>query len=128
LGRIPYNEVIERTMKADLLFAFYDPAVPNNRYASPNKLFEAMMCGKPILVSEGTAMADIVRQEKCGIVVPYKDLQAIKKAIISLQHNPGLALSLGNNGRKAYELRYNWKIMESRLLDLYNGISVKDTC
>ena len=80
LGTIPYNEVIERTMQADLLFAFYDPAVPNNRYASPNKLFEAMMCGKPILVSEGTAMADIVRQEKCGIVVPYKDLQAIKKA------------------------------------------------
>ena len=50
LGEINYDTVILKSFQADLLFAFYDPKVPNNFYARPNSLFEAMMCGKPILV------------------------------------------------------------------------------
>jgi glycosyltransferase involved in cell wall biosynthesis len=122
LGRIPYNEVIRRTLQSDLLFAFYDPGVPNNRYASPNKLFEAMMCGIPILVNDGTSMADIVRKENCGLVVPFGDINAIRDAILLLKNDPQLARQLGANGRRAYEQTYSWKIMEDRLLGLYQEI------
>jgi glycosyltransferase involved in cell wall biosynthesis len=122
IGRIPYNEVIQRTLQSDLLFAFYDPGVPNNRYASPNKLFEAMMCGKPVLVNDGTSMADIVRKENCGLVVPYRDLNAIRQAILLLRDDPHLCIQLGANGRRAYEQEYGWKIMEDRLLALYQEI------
>jgi len=122
IGRIPYDEVIQRTLQSDLLFAFYDPGVPNNRYASPNKLFEAMMCGIPILVNEGTSMADIVRKETCGLVVPYGDINAIKDAILLLKNDPRLRKQLGANGRRAYEQKYDWKIMEDRLLALYQEI------
>jgi glycosyltransferase involved in cell wall biosynthesis len=122
IGTIPYDEVIRRTLQSDLLFALYDPSVPNNRYASPNKLFEAMMCGKPILVSDGTAMAEIVREEKCGLVVPYGDVDAIKHAILKLKNDPALCRHLGENGRRAYETKYNWKIMEERLLEVYRDL------
>jgi len=122
VGTIPYNEVILRTLQSDLLFALYDPSVPNNRYASPNKLFEAMMCGKPILISDGTAMAEIVREEDCGFVVPYGDPDAIKHAILTLKENPSLCRRLGKNGREAYEKKYNWGIMEEQLLKVYEGL------
>ena len=122
-GMIPYNEVIQKTLDSDLLFALYDPAVPNNRYASPNKLFEAMMCEQPILVSDETAMADIVRCEHCGVVVPYGDLNAILRAVMKLKNDPDLCRSLAANGRKAYEQKYNWKIMESKLLKIYDNLS-----
>jgi len=122
LGPIMYDIVIEKTLQADLLFALYDPRVPNNRYASPNKLFEAMMCGKPILVSDGTAMADIVKEEECGLVVPYGDVDAIKHAILTLKNDPVLCRRLGENGRRAYETKYNWKIMEERLLEIYRRL------
>ena len=122
LGPIMYDIVIEKTLQADLLFALYDPGVPNNRYASPNKLFEAMMCGKPILVSDETAMADIVREENCGFVVPYKDVDAIKHAILTLKNDPPLCKRLGENGRKAYETKYSWKMMEGRLLEVYEKL------
>lgn len=125
IGRIPYDDVISRTLQSDLLFALYDPDVPNNRYASPNKLFEAMMCGKPILISDGTAMAEIVREEKCGFVVPYGDADAIKHAILTLKKNPALCKHLGKNGRDAYEKKYNWEIMEERLLKIYVGLQKK---
>ena len=84
-----------------------------------------MMCGKPILISDGTAMAEIVREEKCGFVVPYGDADAIKHAILTLKKNPALCKHLGKNGRDAYEKKHNWEIMEERLLKIYVGLQKK---
>ena len=123
LGQIPYTEVIERTVAADILFALYDPAIPNNKYASPNKLFEAMMCAKPIIVSDGSSMVDIVREENCGLVVPYADVAAIQEAIVKLKSDGNLRQAFGENGRRAYEKRYNWSIMQKRLISAYREIA-----
>jgi glycosyltransferase involved in cell wall biosynthesis len=122
IGLISYEEVIKRISDADILFAFYDPKITNNRYASPNKLFEAMMCGKPIIVNTETSAAKIVEKENCGLVVPYGDIDAIKEAIIKLKNNPSLRQKLGENGRKAYEERYSWATMEGRLIDAYTEL------
>ena len=123
IGWIPsYEEIIRMTTKADVLFRFIDPKIPKSKYESPNKLFEAMMCGKPIIVSDNSSMACIVRKENCGIVVPYGIVIAIKGAIIKLKNNPDLRKKLGENGRRAYETEYNWIIMEGRLLDAYKYI------
>ena len=125
LGPVPYHTILEYSLMSDVLYALYDPAIPNNRLASPNKLFEAMMCGKPIIVNEGVATADKVREENCGLVVPYGDYEALKEAVLTLKNNPELRKELGENGRRAYETKYNWKIMEKRLLDLYASLEEK---
>lgn len=124
IGWIPsYEEILNRSLSADMLFRFSDTALPTkNKYASPNKLFEAMMCGKPILVSDNSSMASIVRHNNCGLVVPYGDVGAIKEAILKLINNPGLRAELGNNGRKAYEEKYSWTIMENRLVTAYKNL------
>lgn len=123
LGWLHYDEVIQHTIAADALFAFYNPEIPNNSYASPNKLFEAMMCEKPIIVNDSTSMACIVRDEGCGLVVPYGDVDAIKDAILTLKNNLAFCKRLGENGRKAYETRYSWEIMEERLLKVYETLA-----
>jgi len=126
LGWLPsYEDVIKGTLKADILFRLSDPKIPKTKYESPNKLFEAMMCGKPIIVSDGSSMADIVRKENCGLIVPYGDVNAIKEAILKLKNNPELYQELGQNGRKAYEARYSWRIMQERLLDSYRELAAK---
>ena len=124
IGWIPsYAEILNRSLSADMLFRFSDTALPGkNKYASPNKLFEAMMCGKPILVSDNNAMADIVRNNNCGLVVPYGNVGAIKEAILKLMNSPGLRAELGKNGRKAYEEKYSWTIMENRLITAYKNL------
>lgn len=124
LGKLNYDDVIKRTLNCNMLFALYDPAIPNHRYASPNKLFEAMMCGKPIVVSDNTRMADIVREENCGIVVPFNDISHLEKVIQKIKDNPEFQKKLGENGKKAYKMRYNWNIMEKRLLKAYNNLNL----
>lgn len=119
VGWLDHDEVLEMSLRADVLFAFYDPIIPNNKYASPNKLFESMMCGKPIIVSDDSSMSSIVREEKCGIVVPYGNHEALKKAIIKLSTSPDFCKVLGLNGRKAYVDKYDWQIMENKLLNAY---------
>lgn len=126
LGWLPsYEGVIKHTLEADILFRLSDPEIPKTKYESPNKLFEAMMCGKPIIVSDGSSMADIVRKENCGLVVPYGDVDAIREAILELKNNRELRQGLGQNGRRAYENRYSWRIMEQQLLESYRQLSDK---
>jgi len=84
-----------------------------------------MMAGKPILVNTGTEMANFVENEKCGLVIEGKDLVRIKEAILRLKENPELCRQLGENGRKAYEQKYSWRIMEQRLKDLYLNLNQK---
>ena len=122
IGWINYDRYINLTLNADLLFAFYDPIIPNNLLASSNKLFEAMMCKKPIIVNEETSMSYIVFKENCGAIVPYKKTEKLKSVILNLKNNPSLCSKLGQNGRKAFEKEYNWGIMESRLLSMYEKV------
>ena len=126
LDGVPYAEIVKGTMGADLTIALYNPDIPNNKYASPNKLFEAMASGIPIIVNEDTSMANIVRKEKCGIVIPYGNEEALIWAISRLKEDQGLRQRLGDNGRKAYEDKYNWTIMESRLNSIYRQLLIGD--
>ncbi|VVB64354.1 Glycosyl transferases group 1 [uncultured archaeon] len=119
----PHIDIIKSALNSDLLFSLYDMrAIPNNKYASPNKLFEAMMLGKPILVSEGTSMANIVRQENNGLVVLCDDVLSIRNAVLAIKDDPQFGKKLGENGRKAYETKYSWEIMSSKLGKLYSEI------
>ncbi len=122
-GRIPYERALAISQAADVLFATYDPGIPNHRYSSPNKVFEAMMLGKPIIVARNTNMDRIVDHAGCGLVVPYGDEQALEKALISLQADPALRDELGQNGFSAYESTYSWDRMRIRLEKLYRDIT-----
>src|SRR5438093_11988180 len=91
--------------------------VPNNRLAAPNKLFEAMMFSKPVLVTQGTAAAEIVREVGCGIVVPYGDREALRRALETLILSPAESAAMRARGRAAFEAKYYWRAMEPRSPD-----------
>ena len=122
LGWLPYNNLIAETLDSDIIFRFSNPNNPRTKTASPNKLFEAMMCGKPIIMNSEMGISEIVLKEDCGILVPYDSINSLKDAIIQLK-NDNLRNELGLNGRKAYEKKYNWKIMEKRLLNAYKDLN-----
>lgn len=121
-GRISYERALELSAAADVLVATYDPAIPNHRYASPNKVFEAMMLGKPVVAASGTNFDRIVSGFECGLVVNYGEVGQLEEVLTTLAGDPGLRSQMGENARKAYESTYNWAEMESRLLALYETL------
>ncbi len=122
-GRVSYELALQLMAGADALVATYDPTVPNHRYASPNKLFEAMMLAKPIIVAAGTHIDDLVRRQGCGLVVPYGQTRALAKALERLAADPDLRDRMGLAGRRAYEAYYRWDLMRDRLIALYRELA-----
>ena len=120
LNGVPYEVITQNMLKADLTIALYDPSIPNNKYASPNKLFEAMASGIPIIVNDNTPMANIVKEENCGLIVPFENSNALREAILRIKNNQTLKQELGDNGQIAYNNKYNWTIMEQRLMSTYD--------
>ncbi len=122
LGTVPYEEVLRHTASCHVVAALYDPAIPNNRLAAPNKVYEAMMLAKPVIVSDGVAIADLVRSVGCGKIVPYGDRAAIQKALEELMLSPADCVAMGARGRAAFERGYNWDAMAARLLEAYRSL------
>ena len=86
---------------------------------TPNKLFEAMMLGVPIITN---VAPELVNEVNCGIMVEYNNINQIKEAVISLRDNIDLRRKLGTNGRKAFIQKYNWTIMEQELYKIYGNL------
>src|SRR5699024_619876 len=73
LGKINHKEIIKNTISSDVIFACYDPTVPNHKYSSPNKLYEAMMCRKPIIVCKDTGIDKLVLSKCIGEVCDFNE-------------------------------------------------------
>ncbi|GIB01294.1 hypothetical protein VCSRO9_2343 [Vibrio cholerae] len=56
----------------DCSLIFYDPKYEHNRLASPNKIFEAMAVGVPVLVSFNTSIDKLVLDENIGYACDYE--------------------------------------------------------
>jgi glycosyltransferase involved in cell wall biosynthesis len=116
---VSYPKALQLSAAADVLFATYDPSIANHKYSSPNKVYEAMMLGKPIIVATGTNMDRIIGEAGCGCIVPYGDVHSLEDALQSLAANPDVMQKLGQNARRAYETTYDWAIMRQRLIQMY---------
>lgn len=119
IGEISHQEVLQRSFNADALFMIRDSILPVNKYICGSKVLEAMMCGKAIIVSDGTSTAKKVMKENCGLVVDPHNILEIRNALIKLKEDRDLCKRLGKNGRNAYDGVYGWKIMENKLIDIY---------
>ena len=113
------EESVALVSTADAVFSLNDPAIPNNKMMSSNKLFETMMLGKPVVVNRGTAMEEKVRTINCGLVVENGNPESLAGALRFLREKPSMARQMGENGRRAYEKFYDWKLMTERLAKLY---------
>jgi glycosyltransferase involved in cell wall biosynthesis len=120
-GKVSYERAIEISDAADILFATYNPRVKNHRFSSPNKLYEAMMLGKPIIVCESTGIDKLVVDHEIGFSIPYdaNEFEVCASNIINEQIDIG---KMGSKSRMLYEQDFSWHRMEARLVELYNKI------
>lgn len=86
------------------------------------KIFEYMAYGIPILCSNFPNLRRIVEEEHCGICVDPDDADAIARAVRWLARHPDEARRMGENGRKAARLKYNWESEAKKLIQLYRKL------
>ena len=94
----------------------------NYQKALPVKMFEYMLAGIPVIVSNIKLWKSIVEDNNCGLSVDPFDAKDIANKIQYLIDNPMEAEKMGNNGKQAILHKYNWTIEEAKLISMYNSL------
>jgi glycosyltransferase involved in cell wall biosynthesis len=115
LDRLRVAEVLGTVQVGLVLFHPY----PNHISAQPNKLFEYMSAGIPVIASDFPLWRQIVQGTGCGLLVDPLDPKAIAEAIEYVLTHPEEAEAMGRRGREAVEQHYNWSSEGRKLLALY---------
>lgn len=101
---------------------------PNHVDAQPNKMFEYMSAGVPVIASHFPLWREIVEGNDCGLCVDPISPAAIAGAVNRLVEDPVLARRMGENGRRAVTERYNWAAEEKKLLAFYEQLQGGMAC
>jgi glycosyltransferase involved in cell wall biosynthesis len=123
LGVLPMADVIQHTRWADVVYSLLDPSLRLFRVALPNKFFEALVAGRPILVTKGTWVGDEVEAAECGLAIEYSKA-ALGEALGRLQADPAARERMGRNALQLARERYNWANDEANLLAAYESLGL----
>ena len=87
--------------------------------SSPNKLFQYMYFGKPVISSNCTSLEKLILTENCGLIFNDRDSNDLAEKVFTLYKNSELRMQLGFNGSEAVKNKYNWAATASEFLKIY---------
>ncbi|OJF94206.1 glycosyltransferase [Alkalibacterium sp. 20] len=120
-GKLPYDKTLQLEKSCDIITALYDPSVPNHVYAAPNKFYEALMLGKPLIMARNTGLDSIVSAEQFGKVIDFNkdDLQTALKQLANEKQSFS---EISKKMKQYYKTKFSWEEMERRLLSIYKSM------
>ncbi len=120
-GRVPLADLPGYTASADVGVVLIQPVCRSYRLALPNKLFEYLHAGIPVVGSDLPEIARIIREYGVGEVVNPDDPASIAEGIARLLEDPvRYACARDNTARVV--AAYNWKQESARLVALYRQL------
>ena len=117
-GRINWDQLLTQSSNAKAGLVLFEPVGLNYQYASPNKFFEYVMAGTPVIVSNIIPFKDFISSYEVGILVDLASEDSIALAIEKLLTDEKNWLKYHQNCLKAREV-WNWELQEQKLIDLY---------
>ncbi|MFH1329387.1 MAG: glycosyltransferase [Actinomycetota bacterium] len=120
-GPIPNDELLHYTASADVGLCVIRGQSLSYRWSMPNKLFEYMMAGIPVVASDFEEMGRVVREEGVGTVCDPDDPQSIAAAVGAIIDDPAAEARFRAATRLAIG-KWNWDEEEKKLLALYRRL------
>lgn len=122
-GPVPYEAIPAFYACTDVVHAAYDAVIGNARVCTPGKVFEAMACAKPVLVSAGTWIGGWVQERGVGLAVQGDDPASVSEALVWLRDHPEERRAFGERGRELVESGLNWQATAALLCARYPGLA-----
>jgi len=119
LAPVAPGEVEAYTASADVGVSPIVDSCLNYRYSLPNKLFQYMAAGIPVVASDFPQVREIVEVARCGLVADTTRPEAIAEAIGGILADREEAAAMGARGRAAVRDRYGWSRAAEVLEALY---------
>jgi glycosyltransferase involved in cell wall biosynthesis len=117
------EELLAWTASADVMLMAIQPTTLNHRYTTPQKLWEAIAAGVPVVASDLPGMAEVVREVGCGTLCDPTSPASIAAAIRELlELSADARVAMRARMLAAAHDRYNWRVQAEVLLAAYAGL------
>lgn len=127
LPAVPPDRLVEWIAGADVVYLGCPPRTLNLRLTLPNKVFQAMMAGVPVVADSGTEQGRLVGREATGQATTIESADALAEALYGL-----LNISVDERQKMRLHCRstalskYSWQLNAGPLVDLYRRITNDD--
>jgi len=96
------------------IYAYYKPFIENHIYAAPNKLFDAMLLGTPLIINAECKVSQFVIEQGFGRASLYEDVESLAKSITFLSNPSDDFLNDCLNAKELFREKYSWAVMEEQ--------------
>ncbi len=123
LPPVPYDALLSWTASADLGLIIYDGNYsPNVQFMLPNKLFEYLMAGVPVLASPLEATEELIQRYGVGVITPSIEPADIGQTISTVLSDEAALKRMRQNALSASAQELRWEVEQERLLLLYQNL------
>ncbi|MEM2292952.1 MAG: glycosyltransferase family 4 protein [Nitrososphaerota archaeon] len=119
LGPKSREEIIPYYQKASLL------VLSSRREGFPMVILEALACETPVIATNVDGIAEIILNNKCGVLVPPNNPQKLAEAIQYVLDNRETRVNFGRQGRRIVEEYFSMDIIIEKLLKIYSELLQK---
>jgi glycosyltransferase involved in cell wall biosynthesis len=120
-GIVTAERSLELAAQCDAIFSFYEPKSVGNFQASPNKIYDAMSVGRPVIINKEAGISKWIVENNLGFCLSYNDVHELTRVLDSLKARRATLPEFAEHARQLFNQGYSWDRMESRLGELYNG-------
>jgi glycosyltransferase involved in cell wall biosynthesis len=96
--------------------------MPSLHEGLPYTLLEAMALGIPIVASRVGGLAEVIQDERTGLLVAPQDSAALTRAILRLYDDSALRSQLGEQARRLQQTSYSLRTMTEKYLTIYREL------
>ncbi len=111
---VRYTDLNALLVDGDVAMNVYAPFTVNEAMPAPNKVYESMAVGLPVIVSGGNSVADDVRACGAGVAIETLSERALREALARLLSDPELRRSQGAAARRAHLAEFNYESQFAR--------------
>lgn len=110
------------TAASDVIYYGFDPENIYAPFNAPNKLYEALAAGKPVLAGDiGGELSSVVNNTQCGILLRKVTSDTIGAAI-DVFADESSRTAMAERSREAGLTNYDWRIAKQRLTSAYHRL------
>jgi len=117
IASVPKLEMAQALAAADACIAILKP-IPLYATVYPNKVFDYMAAGRPVLLAIEGVIREVVEQAQAGIPVQPGNAPALAEAILTLADQPAVGRVMGLNGRSYVETHFDRVVLADKLARL----------
>lgn len=123
LGPVPGTDVVDYAASATVGVSAAIPSCLSYEYSLPNKLFQYMAAGLPVVASDFAHVRAVVSDTGAGLTADMTQPPRIAAALRTILGDPSAARSMGRSARQAIVERFNWSVASRELLGVYASVA-----